>query len=99
MAREGPVNRARLLTLAGLALYTAVLIGSPFAHHDLACHLKNPQHCSSCASSQLGSELHTPVTPSASHLSDAGCVTTLDQTLEGTLLAARTTGRSPPPPA
>ena len=88
--------RARLLIAAGLALYAIVLIASPFEHHDLVCHLKTPQHCTSCASSQLGSDVLPLVAPGTSHLHDAGSATPLDQTLEGTLLVLRTTGRSPP---
>ena len=99
MTRGPSVGRARLLIVVGLALYATVLILSPFEHHDLACHLKTPQHCSSCASSQLGSDVLTLVPPRTSHLSDAGSAATLDQILEGTLLAVRTNGRSPPHPA
>ncbi len=86
----------RFLTLAGLALYAFVLIASPFEHHDLICHLKTPQHCTSCASSQLGSDPHALHVPDSSHMKDAGSAATLDQTIEGALLAVRTTGRSPP---
>jgi hypothetical protein len=88
--------RARLLTIVGLGLYAAVLVASPFEHHDLICHLKTPQHCMSCASSQLGSDPHPLPAPGTSRLTDAGLATTFEQTAEGALLAAGTTGRSPP---
>jgi len=88
--------RARLLTVVGVALYATVLVGSPFEHHDLVCHLKTPQHCTSCASSQLGSDVLPLAAPGTSHLADAGSATTRDQIVESTLLAVRTTGRSPP---
>ena len=88
--------RARLLIVVGVALYATVLIGSPFEHHDLVCHLKTPQHCTSCASSQLGSDVLPLAAPGTSHLADAGSATTRDQIVESTLLAVRTTGRSPP---
>jgi hypothetical protein len=88
--------RARRLTIVGLGLYAVVLVAAPFEHHDLICHLKTPQHCMSCASSQLGSDPHALPTPGASRLSDAGVAATLEQTAEGALLAAGTTGRSPP---
>jgi len=88
--------RARLLIVVGVALYATVLIGAPFEHHDLVCHLKTPQHCTSCASSQVGSDVLPLVAPGTSHLADAGSATTRDRILEGTLLAVRTTGRSPP---
>src|SRR5216684_7663106 len=96
MIRGRAVVRARLLIVVGLALYVTVLIGSPFEHHDLVCHLKTPQHCTSCASSQLGSDVLPLVAPGTSHLADAGSATTLDQILDGTLVVLRTTGRSPP---
>src|SRR5438128_1264009 len=90
------VMRARLLIVVGVALYAAVLIGSPFEHHDLVCPLQTPQHCTACTSSQLGSDVLPLVVPGTSHLADAGSATTRDHILEGTLLAVRTTGRSPP---
>jgi hypothetical protein len=86
----------RFLTLAGLALYGFVLVAAPFEHHDLICHLKTPQHCTSCSSSQLGSDPHTLPSLDASHMKDAGSAAPFDQTIEGALLAVRTTGRSPP---
>ena len=86
----------RVLTIAGLALYAFVLVASPFEHHDLICHLKTPQHCTSCSSSQLGSDPHALPSPDPSRLKDAGSAATLYLTIEGALLAVRTTGRSPP---
>jgi hypothetical protein len=83
-------------TIVGLALYAAVLISSPFEHHDLICHLKTPQHCMSCASSQLGSDPHPLPIPGASRLTDVGSATIFEHLAEGALLAAESTGRSPP---
>jgi hypothetical protein len=83
-------------TIVGVALYAAVLISSPFEHHDLICHLKTPQHCMSCASSQLGSDPHPLPVPGASRLTDVGSATIFEQLAEGALLAAVSTGRSPP---
>jgi hypothetical protein len=89
--------RARLLTIVGLTLYAAVLVSSPFEHHDLICHLKTPQHCMSCASSQLGSDPHPLPVPGASRLTAAGFATTLEQDAEEALLVTGSSGRSPPP--
>ena len=89
--------RARLLTIVGLAIYAAVLVSSPFEHHDLICHLKTPQHCMSCASSQLGSDPHPLPVPGASRLTEAGFATTFEQDAEEALLASGASGRSPPP--
>jgi hypothetical protein len=91
------VARGRLSKIVGLVLYAAVLIASPFEHHDLICHLKTPQHCTACASSQLGSDPHQLPIPRAARLADAGFATTVEQDLEGALLVADSTGRSPPP--
>ena len=88
--------RARRLVLAGLALFATVLVLSPFEHHDLVCHLKTPQHCTSCSSSQLGSDVAPLITPGASRLADAGAAAALVELVEGALLSVRTTGRSPP---
>jgi len=38
----------RWLAFAGAVLYTVFLFIAPFEHHDLLCHIKNPQHCTSC---------------------------------------------------
>jgi hypothetical protein len=77
-------------------LYAAVLLASPFEHHDLVCHLKTPQHCAACASSQLGSDPHALPGPGTSRLTDAGSATTVEQPVQGALLVADHTGRSPP---
>jgi len=97
MVRVRMALRARRLVLAGLALFATVLVLSPFEHHDLACHLKTPQHCTSCSSSQLGSDVTALVAPGASRLPDAGAASSFVALVEGALLAVRTTGRSPPP--
>jgi hypothetical protein len=96
MAGRSEDRRYRLLALAGLALYAIFLIAAPFEHHDLLCHLKTPQHCTSCASSQLGSDPRTPVVPPASQLVDAGSAVSVQVLAEDTLLAVGSTGRSPP---
>jgi len=96
MAGRSRDRRYRLLALAGLSLYALFLVGAPFEHHDLVCHLKTPQHGTSCASSQLGSDAGTPLVPPASQLADAGSAVSVQLLAQDTLLAAGSTGRSPP---
>ena len=96
MSRRGNDLHSRRLALVGLAIYAVFLVASPFEHHDLLWHLKTPQHCTSCSSSQLGSDPHTPLIPGAWHLADAGRAVSFQLLAEGTLLAVRSTGRSPP---
>lgn len=89
-------DRRRLLTTVGVALYAFVLITAAFEHHDLLCHLKNPQHCTACTSSQLGSDPQTLAVPGSSQLADAGCAIIVQVIAGGALLSVSSTGRSPP---
>src|SRR5437899_10000693 len=89
-------RRPGVLAHIGVALYAFFLITAPFEHHDLACELKTPQHCTSCTSSVLGSDPHTTAVVGAWHLADAGRVVAVLVISDGALLSVRTTGRSPP---
>ena len=46
MGGSGP-RRALILKLVAAA-YLVALATLPFAHHDLACHLKSSTHCTVC---------------------------------------------------
>lgn len=51
MARSGSAGRRGTLTslvALTLGLYVALLAAAPLEHHDLACHLKSPTHCTTC---------------------------------------------------
>jgi hypothetical protein len=89
-------GRWRRAVAFAIALYAIFLVVAPFEHHDLACHLKTPQHCTSCASSQLGSDPHALSVPDTSKLADAGRAVLDEVTAEGTILAVHSSGRSPP---
>ena len=80
----------------GVALYAAVLVVASFEHHDLVCHLKNPQHCTACTASQLGTDPGTSAILGTSYLPDAGVPHRTSRFLEGVLLPHQSTGRSPP---
>jgi hypothetical protein len=96
MIRRGSRCLSRRLALVGVALYALFLIASPFEHHDLQCELKTPQHCTSCTSTQLGSNPQTLLNPGVWHLADAGRAVGVDLLDKDTLLVVRSTGRSPP---
>jgi hypothetical protein len=81
----------------GVALYAAVLVLAPFTHHDLTCHLKDPQHCTACTSNQVGTDPVALVAPGFRPLADAGRVILSYSLAEDVLLATDSTGRSPPP--
>jgi hypothetical protein len=89
-------RRSRFLRLIGVSLYALVLALAPFEHHDLSCELKTPLHCTSCASSQLGSDPHTLAIVDTWHLADAGRAVSAVISSTGVLLPVKTTGRSPP---
>jgi hypothetical protein len=84
-----------MATLA-IALYSVFLLTAPFEHHDLACHLKTPFHCTSCVSSPLSINSHTPVAPATVRLADAGRAIASDAPIESALLGELFSGRSPP---
>lgn len=92
-----PDRRLWRASALGVILYAAFLLTAPFEHHDLVCHIKTPFHCTSCTSTVLGSDPHTPTVFDGSHLADAGRATPAASLAHGFLLPARTTGRSPPP--
>jgi len=80
----------------GVTLYAAVLVLAPFTHHDFACHLKNPQHCTACTSNQASTDPATVHGPGFVPLVDLGCAVLSYSPAESVLLAADHTGRSPP---
>jgi hypothetical protein len=93
----GPgLRRSRRLTAIAFALYAVFLVTAEFEHHDLACHFKTPQHCTSCASSPLSATPHAPVSPDAHRLADAGRAVAFQRLLHGAVLTAHASGRSPP---
>ena len=96
MIGRGSGRLSRRLALVGMAIYAVFLIASPFEHHDLSCELKTPQHCTSCTSTQLGSDTQIVLAPGAAQLADAGLATPFVLLAEGTLLVVGSTGRSPP---
>jgi hypothetical protein len=95
MAR-GLDRRIRRFALLGAVLHTLLLAAAPFEHHDLICHLKTPQHCTSCTSSPVGSSAEPHATPGAALLSDAGSAAAVEPISESALLAVTNSGRSPP---
>jgi hypothetical protein len=88
--------RLRRLALLGVVLHALFLAIADFEHHDLLCHFKTPQHCTSCALSPLGSEPRSAVDSHSCCLRDAGRALPAQFDSQGVLLSARTTGRSPP---
>ena len=93
---RGRAHGRRWLTLVAALFYGLVLTASAFEHHDLLCHLKNPQHCTACTASQLGADPPALAVVLTSYLNDAGRAIAVHADAAGALLPARSTGRSPP---
>jgi hypothetical protein len=55
--------------LVAYALCVALL---PLGHHDIACHLKSPTHCTTCTASVSGETAAHAVMLSSAQLDDAG---------------------------
>ena len=88
--------RWRRFTAIAFALYAVFLLTSQFEHHDLACELKTPLHCTSCASSQVGADPHVPVTLDSSRLADAGSPVRPRVLPQSAIVTSPSAGRSPP---
>jgi len=89
-------RRYRQFAYAALTLFCVFLFTAQFEHHDIACHLKTPQHCTACAQSLPGSDPNAPVSSSLTVLAVAGDAVLDAVILSGTVLPTRTSGRSPP---
>jgi hypothetical protein len=96
MARILRVRRPLRFAFMGVAFYAIFLVMAPFEHHDLLCHLKTPQHCTSCSSNLLSSSPRSLAIFGSWHLADAGRADAFRPRVNSTLLAVRSTGRSPP---
>jgi hypothetical protein len=96
MAGTAGVRCWRRFAALAIVLYCVFLVTAQFEHHDLACHLKTPLHCMSCASSPLSVNPRTPLAPDACRLTDAGRAVFSQPLSESVLLATHSSGRSPP---
>ena len=96
MVRSPDGHRWRRFAVLAAAMYALVVLISAYEHHDLLCHLRNPEHCTACSAAQLGSDPQALTAPRAAELPDAGRALTLHVTTDGALLVVRSTGRSPP---
>ena len=96
MTARATSRRLRRFASIALALFAVFLLTTQFEHHDIACHLKTPQHCSACAASPLGSDPRSAASFDRVVLSDAGRAMPELVVLSGTVLPAQSSGRSPP---
>jgi hypothetical protein len=79
-----------------VAAYVVALAAMPFAHHDLACHLKSSTHCTVCHVGTSGDD--TSVQPGLGHVDmpDAGLAAEAFNSSVATCVLLPSSGRSPP---
>jgi len=79
-----------------IVAYIAALAVLPFAHHDLACHLKSSTHCAVCHVGTSADD-HS-LQPGLGHegLADAGRATDPSILLTASSVLLPSSGRSPP---
>jgi hypothetical protein len=79
-----------------VAAYIVALAALPFAHHDLACHLKSSTHCGVC---HVGTSTDDAgVQPGLGNidLADAGCPGVPQTSRAVSCVLLPSAGRSPP---
>ena len=96
MAAGYRTSRWRRFTALAFVLYALFLVTAEFEHHDLSCELKTPQHCTSCASSQIGADPHVHAVLETFVLTEAGIPAGVRLLPESALLSNASSGRSPP---
>ena len=79
-----------------MAFYVLAFVAMPFAHHDLACHLKSSTHCATChvGTSTDPSSARPAVDPAV--LADAGRPTEPSYHSVSSPALLPSAGRSPP---
>jgi hypothetical protein len=78
------------------AAYVLALAGLPFAHHDLACHLKSSTHCWTCHIGTSADESRPDPAASPMLLSEAGRADETPHALIASRAPSSSSGRSPP---
>jgi cytochrome c2 len=79
-----------------VAFYVLASVAMPFAHHDLACHLKSSTHCATCnVGTSIDPNSAGPVLDTAI-LRDAGRADQVSSLAVASPALLRSAGRSPP---
>jgi hypothetical protein len=91
-SRRRLARRLRVVLFAYIVAFAAL----PFAHHDLACHLKSSTHCAVCHVGTSADD--TSVLPGLGHvdLPDAGLAIEAFASIAPACVLLPSSGRSPP---
>jgi hypothetical protein len=79
-----------------VALYLVVIAVSPAFHHDVACHLTSPMHCTACTASVAAPRAEQAPAVAAPGLRLAGHVDDADEHQPPSAPALQLPARAPP---
>ena len=79
-----------------VAAYFVALAALPFAHHDLACHLKSSTHCTVCHVGTSADDGSIQPALTRADFSDAGRPDEGAASVVASLALSPSAGRSPP---
>jgi len=88
--------RARSRALLVLALYALVVAVTPAFHHDVACHLTSPMHCTACTATVAAPRAEQTVVVLPARLPLAGQVADRDDDGAQGASSLRIPARAPP---
>jgi hypothetical protein len=81
---------------AVIAAYVLAAALLPLGHHDLACHLKSSNHCTTCVIGSSGELTADATTLMRQPLVDAGGAAVVPVTGADAVVLHTSSGRSPP---
>jgi len=90
------VTREGLLPKALLVAYALIVALLPLAHHDIACHLKSPTHCTTCTASVSGEAAPHGIVLNSARFVDAGQAMTPETVWHQSDSTSASSGRAPP---
>lgn len=79
-----------------VAVYIVALAAMPFAHHDLACHLKSSTHCATCHIGTSADPDTAQPALSPADLNDAGQPARSTDATSSPVELSPSAGRAPP---
>jgi hypothetical protein len=89
-------SRERLARTLVLLLYVAVLVSTPFFHHDFACHQRTPGHCQACRANPPAPWAAQTIEVVAVPLHDLGAIESASLGAVAWHVPISSPGRSPP---
>ncbi len=81
---------------AVLALYVLAAALAPLGHHDIACHLKSSNHCTTCVVGSSAEAAADPAVLARSWLLDLGAAFADSLNPPATATLGPSSGRAPP---